>query len=92
MSGRVFITGGASGIGRAMAEAFAAAGHRVWIADPDETALATAPQNWQTSAIDCSDETALARIVCDYIAGMTDRFAIQCHARFIGGVEVPPGA
>jgi dGTPase len=27
---------------------------------------------------------ALARIVADYVAGMTDRFAIQEHARLIG--------
>ncbi|MEX0309756.1 MAG: deoxyguanosinetriphosphate triphosphohydrolase [Tateyamaria sp.] len=30
------------------------------------------------------DRTALARIVADYIAGMTDRFALQQHARLIG--------
>ena len=29
-------------------------------------------------------ETELARIVCDYIAGMTDRFALQSHARLTG--------
>ena len=29
----------------------------------------------------------LARIVSDYIAGMTDRFALQCHERFIGGID-----
>jgi dGTPase len=26
----------------------------------------------------------LARIVADYVAGMTDRFAIQEHARLMG--------
>ncbi len=30
---------------------------------------------------------ALARMVSDYIAGMTDRFALQEHARLIGGPE-----
>ncbi|WP_415402698.1 deoxyguanosinetriphosphate triphosphohydrolase [Tateyamaria sp. SN3-11] len=30
------------------------------------------------------DATALARVVADYIAGMTDRFALQEHARLIG--------
>ena len=30
------------------------------------------------------DETALARIVSDYIAGMTDRFALQDHKRLTG--------
>jgi dGTPase len=33
----------------------------------------------------------LARIVADYIAGMTDRFAIQEHKRLIGGEEIPAG-
>jgi len=32
-------------------------------------------------------ERALARIVADYIAGMTDRFAIETHSRFIGGTD-----
>jgi dGTPase len=27
--------------------------------------------------------------VADYIAGMTDRFAIQEHNRLIGGEEIP---
>ena len=29
------------------------------------------------------DDTALARLVADYIAGMTDRFALQTHARLV---------
>ena len=32
-----------------------------------------------------SDRTMLARLVTDYIAGMTDRFALQEHERLIGG-------
>ena len=43
MAQRVLITAGASGIGRAIAEAFAADGARVWVADIDEAALATCP-------------------------------------------------
>jgi len=35
------------------------------------------------------DEAALARLVSDYIAGMTDRFALESHARLLGG---PGGA
>ena len=33
------------------------------------------------------DRGTLARIVSDYIAGMTDRFALQCHEKFVGGVD-----
>ena len=32
-----------------------------------------------------TDRTLLARIIADYIAGMTDRFALQEHERLIGG-------
>ena len=38
------------------------------------------PPEWWTAA-DGMDKTALARHVCDYIAGMTDRFAIEEHRR-----------
>jgi dGTPase len=38
------------------------------------------PQGWNAGALDC-DATTRARIVADYIAGMTDRFALQEHAR-----------
>ncbi|MEJ6398106.1 deoxyguanosinetriphosphate triphosphohydrolase [Yoonia sp. 208BN28-4] len=43
------------------------------------------PKQWRKDVADAPDQTALARIVADYIAGMTDRFAIQEHARLIGG-------
>ena len=49
------------------------------------------PKQWRkdVEAI-AGDETALARIVCDYISGMTDRFAIVEHAR-LTGQEPEPG-
>jgi len=40
------------------------------------------PARWQ-SRLQHADETTLARTVSDYIAGMTDRFALQEHARLI---------
>ncbi|MFZ1470687.1 MAG: deoxyguanosinetriphosphate triphosphohydrolase [Paracoccaceae bacterium] len=39
------------------------------------------PEEWRADVAAAGDETALARIVADYVAGMTDRFAIQEHAR-----------
>ncbi len=42
------------------------------------------PKQWRKDVDDAPDKTALARIVADYIAGMTDRFAIQEHERLIG--------
>ncbi|NNE82294.1 MAG: deoxyguanosinetriphosphate triphosphohydrolase [Silicimonas sp.] len=43
----------------------------------------TLPKQWRKDVEEASSQTALARLVSDYIAGMTDRFALQCHARFI---------
>ena len=42
------------------------------------------PQEWRADVEAAGDETQLARIVADYVAGMTDRFAIQEHARLMG--------
>ncbi len=43
------------------------------------------PQEWREDVAAVRSETELARIVADYVAGMTDRFAIQEHARLLGG-------
>ena len=56
---RVLITAGASGIGRAMGEAFAAAGYEVWVTDVDAAALAAVPAGWQGHLVDASDEAAM---------------------------------
>ncbi len=37
-----------------------------------------------SSVVDKQDQTSRARVVADYIAGMTDRFAIAEHERIIG--------
>ncbi|ACM00833.1 Deoxyguanosinetriphosphate triphosphohydrolase [Cereibacter sphaeroides KD131] len=42
------------------------------------------PQEWRRDVEAAADETTLARIVADYVAGMTDRFALQEHARLCG--------
>lgn len=47
------------------------------------------PKQWRKDVADAPDQVALARIVADYIAGMTDRFAIQEHTRLIGGEQIP---
>jgi len=43
------------------------------------------PKQWRKDVAQAADETTLARLVSDYIAGMTDRFALQCHRNFILG-------
>jgi dGTPase len=42
------------------------------------------PEEWRRDVAQAVDETALARLVSDYIAGMTDRFALQEYARLTG--------
>ncbi|MDJ0825434.1 MAG: deoxyguanosinetriphosphate triphosphohydrolase [Rhodobacter sp.] len=41
------------------------------------------PKQWRKDVAEAATETALARIVVDYIAGMTDRFALQEYARLV---------
>jgi dGTPase len=43
------------------------------------------PAEWRADVAAAQDPVTLARIVADYVAGMTDRFAIQEHARLTGG-------
>ncbi len=42
------------------------------------------PRHWQEDLAKITDQTTLARLVADYIAGMTDRFALQEHQRLFG--------
>ena len=55
---------------RILSEMFA-----VFMQEPD-----VLPDNWR-ALVDNRDESGRARVVCDYIAGMTDRFAIEEHRR-----------
>jgi NAD(P)-dependent dehydrogenase (short-subunit alcohol dehydrogenase family) len=56
---RVLITAGASGIGLAMGEAFAAAGYDVWVTDVDAAALAECPATWTTRLVDAANEAQM---------------------------------
>ena len=42
------------------------------------------PDHWRQAAEAATDDTERARIVLDYVAGMTDRFAIQEAERLLG--------
>ena len=52
----------------------------LYMADP-----AHLPEEWGDDVQGAQDATARARLVADYIAGMTDRYALQEHARLTGG-------
>ena len=42
------------------------------------------PGEWRADIEAARDETELARIVADYVSGMTDRFALQEGQRLLG--------
>lgn len=62
MSQRVLVTAGASGIGLAMAKAFAAEGAQVMVTDIDADAVARLPAGIRGAVADVTDETALAGV------------------------------
>ena len=51
----------------------------LFLDDPD-----LLPAEWRADVARAKDRTDLARTVLDYVAGMTDRFAIQEHERLCG--------
>ncbi len=50
----------------------------LYVARPD-----LLPAEWQGAVSEAGGETALARLVSDYISGMTDRFALSEHSRLV---------
>ncbi len=58
-----------------------------FMAHPDQL-----PKQWRKDVEEVDGKTALARIVSDYISGMTDRFALQEHERLICAEQskIPP--
>ncbi len=69
MTQRVLITAGASGIGRAMAEAFCAAGAQVWVTDVDAEALAACPESWRRTRADVTNEAAVSAVFAEIQSG-----------------------
>lgn len=43
------------------------------------------PGDWQPDVAQADGNLELARIVVDYIAGMTDRYALEQHRRYLEG-------
>ena len=65
---RVLITAGGSGIGYAIATAFADSGAEVWVSDVDANHLAGLPQGWRGSVADVTDEAAMADLFAEIAA------------------------
>jgi len=85
---KVLVTAGASGIGRAMAEAFAAEGAEVWVTDVDKKALSNLPAHWGAADVDASDEAAMA----DFFAELEARWGrldVLCANAGIAGPTAP---
>ncbi|MEP3019870.1 MAG: SDR family NAD(P)-dependent oxidoreductase, partial [Tateyamaria sp.] len=62
---RVLITAGASGIGLAMAQAFATNGDAVWVTDVDGDALAALPDNITGWSCDAADEAGMSEVMAE---------------------------
>ena len=62
----VLITAGANGIGAVMADAFAAAGYRVWVTDVDATAVAASSH--RASLADVRDEAQMQKLAAEIAA------------------------
>jgi NAD(P)-dependent dehydrogenase (short-subunit alcohol dehydrogenase family) len=84
MSKRVLITGGGSGIGKTMAETFAAEGARIFITDVSDTALAECPDSWLKMTGDASDPAHM-RAVFDHIESEWGGIDVVCANAGIAG-------
>ncbi|MFZ1994181.1 MAG: SDR family oxidoreductase [Solirubrobacteraceae bacterium] len=88
---RVLVTGGAGGIGLAITRAFAAAGARVHVADPDGDAVAAVSASAATitgSACDVTDETAVAAMFED-LGGALGGLDVLINNAGIAGPTAP---
>ena len=83
-AGRIVITGGASGVGLAMAEAFAAKGGEVHIVDVDQTALDVCTDDWGRHCFDVADEAEIAALI-DHIGGCD----VLCANAGVAGPTAP---
>lgn len=82
---RVLITGGATGIGRAMVEAFHAQGAKVAFIDRDEEAGRALAEALRESA---PPQAAIEFIVCDVADALALKSAIAAAEKSLGGLNV----
>ena len=82
------VTGGAAGIGFAVAQRLAASGATVAVWDRDEAALATAPTGMRRYAVDVADADAVARAAEATVRDLARIDVLVCSAG-ITGPNVP---
>ena len=80
----VLITAGGNGIGRAMGQAFDAAGFEVWVADVDADCLASCPAHWGKSQVDASNEAQVAELFAEITAQWGELDALCANAGIAG--------
>ena len=93
MSRRVLITAGANGIGRVMAQAFAAAGDRVWVTDVDAEMLAALPPGVRGTLCDASQGPAMDAVFAEVAAAWSGLDVLVANAGIKGptaGIEDMP--
>lgn len=78
----VLITAGANGIGAAMADAFAAAGYRVWVTDIDAAAVHASPH--RATLADVSDEAQMQALAAQIRADWGALDVVCCNAGIKG--------
>jgi len=85
---RAVVTGGAAGIGLAVAQRLAGSGARVALWDRDATALATAkamlPEGAVTCAFDVADAAAVERATHETVAALSGIDVLVCSAGITG--------
>ena len=84
MPRNVLVTAGASGIGKAMAEAYEVNGDNVWIADSNKEQLNNCPKKWKKSHTDVRDERAVKKLF-EYIENDWGTIDILCANAGIKG-------
>ncbi len=86
MTRHVLVTAGASGLGRAMAEAFLAQGDRVRVVDADPAAVAACPPELGAAVLDVNDEEGVARHFAETLApAWGERIDVLCANAGIAG-------
>nr|WP_321252571.1 SDR family oxidoreductase [uncultured Ruegeria sp.] len=83
MTRRVLVTAGAAGVGRAMADAFDAAGYEVWVTDIDQAALQALPDHWTAHWTDVTSENDMSAVF--QAAGAAGGLDVLCANAGIAG-------